>query len=314
MVETFYNLGRIFCPPSVNKADTAITAIRCSRHKSRNFPLIALLTDMHAKPYKKVILSLRKHQPKLICIAGDIMYGNHPEDDTSPLDTQDNVLPFLRACADIAPTFLSLGNHEWMLDSSDLKRISETGITILDNDIITIDTLRSDTNIHRSSDDTAMSAGKLVIAGLTSAYVSDYRSFKASLPEAQKTMRYPKMDLLAGIDGIRIAADHRPDTQWLKQFSAIPGYHILLCHHPEYIDLIPKDVELVLSGHAHGGQCRLFGHGLFAPGQGFFPRYSSGIYNGRLIVSRGLSNTVKVPRLFNPTQIIYLVQGTDSVS
>ena len=44
----------------------------------------------------------------------------------SPLQTQANVLPFLTACACLAPTFLSLGNHEWMLDQEDLDMIRST--------------------------------------------------------------------------------------------------------------------------------------------------------------------------------------------
>ena len=64
--------------------------------------------------------------------------------------------------------------------------------------------------------------------------------------------------------------------------------------------------DLILSGHAHGGQIRLFGRGLFAPGQGIFPKYTSGIH-GSMIISRGLSNTGgMIPRLFNRREIVYI--------
>jgi len=69
----------------------------------------------------------------LICLAGDFIYGSHPVDDRSPLETQENVLPFFRACASLAPTFMSLGNHEQMLDAVDLERIRSTGVVVLDN-------------------------------------------------------------------------------------------------------------------------------------------------------------------------------------
>ena len=46
--------------------------------------------------------------------------------------------------------------------------------------------------------------------------------------------------------------------------------------------------------------------GLFAPGQGLFPRWTRGIYDNRLIVTAGLSNTAKIPRFFNPREIVYL--------
>ena len=97
-------------------------------------PRLALLADLHGRDPAPVIASLRRHAPSLIAIAGDILYGSHPEDDKSPLDTQTNVLPFLESCAAIAPSFLSLGNHEWMLDDADLAAISSTGVIVLDND------------------------------------------------------------------------------------------------------------------------------------------------------------------------------------
>ena len=80
-----------------------------------------------------MIASLRFRRPDLICITGDVLYGSRPDGDVSPLQTQANVLPFLTACASIAPTFLSLGNHEWMLDQEDLDMIRSTGMTVLDN-------------------------------------------------------------------------------------------------------------------------------------------------------------------------------------
>ena len=86
------------------------------------------------------------------------------------------------------------------------------------------------------------------------------------------------------------------------------GYKILLSHHPEYYEPYIKElpIDLVLSGHAHGGQCRIFGQGLIAPGQGFFPKYTSGIYDERLIVSRGIGNQFIVPRVNNPREIIVI--------
>lgn len=113
-----------------------------------------------------------------------------------------------------------------------------------------------------------------------------------------------------GITQNNLKETPEPNVRWLDEFSRIRGYKILLCHHPEYYDRYIKKlpIDLVLSGHAHGGQIRLFGHGLFAPGQGVFPKYTSGIYDNRLVVSRGLANTAKVvPRLWNETELVYIV-------
>ena len=100
-----------------------------------------------------------------------------------------------------------------------------------------------------------------------------------------------------------------PNLEWLKFFAALNGYKLLLNHHPEYYpDYIKElDIDLTLSGHAHGGQIRILGQGLIAPGQGFFPKYTSGMYDGRLIVSRGLANNAPpIPRLFNRKELIFI--------
>ncbi len=99
-----------------------------------------------------------------------------------------------------------------------------------------------------------------------------------------------------------------PDLGFLKRFSAADGYKILLSHHPEYYPEYIKQtsVQLTLSGHAHGGQWRFFGRGAFAPGQGIFPKYTSGMYDGRLIVSRGLGDSHSMFRINNPYEFIVI--------
>jgi hypothetical protein len=70
-----------------------------------------------------------------------------------------------------------------------------------------------------------------------------------------------------------------------------------------------RKIDLTVSGHAHGGQWSLFGRGLFAPDQGLFPKYTRGVHEGRLVVSRGLSNSIRLPRIFTPTELLYLTVG-----
>ena len=107
----------------------------------------------------------------------------------------------------------------------------------------------------------------------------------------------------------------RMDAQFLTSMEKQPGFKLLMCHHPEvYADLIqPHDIDLTLSGHAHGGQVRLFGHGLYAPNQGILPKLTSGWYDGgRLLVSRGMVNSTRAPRLWNPCELIILhLKGMD---
>lgn len=96
-------------------------------------------------------------------------------------------------------------------------------------------------------------------------------------------------------------------------------FAVLLAHRPEKIRLyLEESFDLVLSGHAHGGQWRLPGlvNGLYAPGQGFFPAYAGGCYRFgevSLVVSRGLAReSTRLPRLFNRPEVtlVDLLPGT----
>ena len=252
-------------------------------------PHLTLLSDLHNRDYRPAVKSLQKREPALICITGDLIYGGIPEDDESPLHTQPNALALLRACAAIAPTYVSLGNHEWMLDEEDLREMASTGATVLDNAWVEHD--------------------GLVIGGLTSGHVMRHRRRLSNLTDEERgARRYPNEERIAGIfkSPAEMLLERVPDDDWLMSFAAAPGYHILLSHHPEYRRLVPKEVELMLSGHAHGGQWRIFGHGVFAPGQGIWPKLTKGVYDDRLVVSAGLSNTAPVPRFFNPTEVVYI--------
>lgn len=87
------------------------------------------------------------------------------------------------------------------------------------------------------------------------------------------------------------------------------AFKILLSHRPEkLVDYKAAKVDLVFSGHAHGGQFRIpFVGGLLAPNQGFFPKYTSGIYkdeNTSMIVSRGLGNSIFPFRINNSPELV----------
>lgn len=88
-------------------------------------------------------------------------------------------------------------------------------------------------------------------------------------------------------------------------------FTILLAHRPEEMDRYRRfPFDLVVSGHAHGGQWRLPGllNGLYAPGQGLFPAHAGGLYDlgeTALLVSRGLAReSTRVPRLFNRPELV----------
>lgn len=88
-------------------------------------------------------------------------------------------------------------------------------------------------------------------------------------------------------------------------------YTILLSHRPEYAETYMRyNFDLVLSGHAHGGQWRIprILNGLYAPNQGLFPKYAGGLYEfeqGTMIVSRGLAReSTLAPRIFNRPELV----------
>lgn len=97
--------------------------------------------------------------------------------------------------------------------------------------------------------------------------------------------------------------------QMTKELNVEQQLVILLAHEPQYIGYYSSTkVDLVLTGHAHGGQFRIpFIGGLVAPDQGFFPYYTEGVHTeGRttMVISRGLGNSIIPFRLFNRPEIV----------
>lgn len=96
------------------------------------------------------------------------------------------------------------------------------------------------------------------------------------------------------------------------------SFTLLLPHRPELFEIyVNNEVDLVLSGHAHGGQFRLpFVGGLVAPNQGLFPKYDAGLYteeNTNMIVSRGIGNSI-LPFRFNNRPEVILIELQSEVS
>lgn len=109
-----------------------------------------------------------------------------------------------------------------------------------------------------------------------------------------------------GVDNkIRLMSDA------LSALSSGGGFDLVLSHRPElFAAYAGTGADLVLSGHAHGGQVRLpLIGGLIAPGQGLFPEYDSGLYRlgeTSMIVSRGIGNSVIPLRINNRPEIVII--------
>lgn len=119
---------------------------------------------------------------------------------------------------------------------------------------------------------------------------------------------------LAGIDDPSFASGYwgirySNLSNHIKELFEEKNFKILLSHRPELFSVYADaDVDLVFSGHAHGGQFRLpFIGGFIAPHQGFFPKYDSGLYEEEgthMLVSRGIGNSIFPFRFNNRPEVI----------
>jgi predicted MPP superfamily phosphohydrolase len=176
---------------------------------------------------------------------------------------------FISGAMKIAPVYYVSGNHEaW---SGDYKNISQK--------------LRS-LGVHILDDTKATlfkGKGKIEILGL-----SDPDFLTSSYMEGTNSSKL---------------------KEHLEVLSDDSVFRILLCHRPELFDIyVNENIDLIFSGHAHGGQFRIpFVGALVAPDQGLFPKYTSGAYTqnqSTMIVSRGLGNSIIPIRIFNRPEIV----------
>lgn len=176
---------------------------------------------------------------------------------------------FVRGAVKIAPVYFVTGNHEnWSGKAEEVKRfLAESKVTILDDRCETLTRGNASITLAGVSDETCQSA---------------------------ENRRDGKDALLPALG---------------RLLEGREGFTILLAHHPERLATYAKGgVDLVFCGHAHGGQFRLPGiGGLYAPGQGVFPKYTAGMYTmdaTTIIVSRGLGNSLFPLRLHNFPEIV----------
>ena len=128
------------------------------------------------------------------------------------------------------------------------------------------------------------------------------------------TVRGQRIALCGIPDPYEMVFSGAPDTEeQLRQAMEnvdSADFTVLLAHRPELLAKYAQfPFDLVVSGHAHGGQVRIPGvlNGLYAPNQGWFPKLAGGAYTQdgtTLIVSRGLAVRTRLPRIFNRPEVV----------
>ena len=180
-------------------------------------------------------------------------------------------LKFVREAVKIAPCYYVTGNHEARVNEyGELKAGMETAGVTVLEDVRT---------------EISMEGATITLIGVNDpSYQTDY------LFGDSETVLNTKLEKLHTENG---------------------EFTVLLSHRPELFDTYADHgLDLVLSGHAHGGQFRLpFFGGLVAPNQGFFPEYDAGIYtegNTNMLVSRGIGNSILPFRINNRPEVILI--------
>ena len=108
-----------------------------------------------------------------------------------------------------------------------------------------------------------------------------------------------------GMGGNRLFSKWIEETKFNREY-----YTVLLCHYPQFNKVFyEQEIDLVLTGHTHGGQIRLpLVGGLYAPGQGLFPKYYGGKYElsdvTTMIINRGIGNSAFPFRINNPPEVV----------
>lgn len=243
--------------------------------KSFNNFKIVQLSDIHNEYYgyklDNLISKVKKEKPDIIVLTGDLV-------DAQKYNTE-HTLSFIDSIREVAPIYFVYGNHDIAINGDSnyerlVEKIKEKGVKFLN--------IESDLLVKGND-----SINILGIQDPSSLYYlekfSDYLSYE---------------------DKMRAMLDEVTTNKINKD-----GFSLLLSHRPEYFNIYKEyDLDLVLTGHAHGGQFRIpFIGGIYAPGQGFFPKYTAGLHEEnetKMIISRGLGNSRFPVRVLNTPEIV----------
>ncbi len=221
-----------------------------------------------------------------------------------------------------------LHNEEFGAENKKLLKLieeAEADIIVLTGDLI--DSRRTDIETAlRFAEKAAAIAPTYYVTGNHESRIADFGVLKAGLEKANVTVlqnesvqleRNGAQITLLGLDDPGFGDEYYfTDSEIiegvLSGIEKSENYTVMLAHRPHLLSAYSDfGADLVLSGHAHGGQFILpYYGGVIAPGQGFFPKYYRGIYellDTKMVVSRGLGNSV-VPIRFNNRPELVVVE------
>ncbi len=212
-------------------------------------------------------------------------------------------IDFMKNLRTIAPTFFSYGNHELAFSQDIIRALREklenTGVVVLDGtshiENVKIRKLPDDKlrDESRRNDDTASRNVEVLLTAFPERLLM--------VEGRNRTKKNSDVDQDVLKSAVEEIKQKRSESQC--------DISILLAHEPQFIEEYSSaSYDYIFSGHAHGGQIRLpILGGLFSPGQGILPKYTSGVHNagnGKMIISRGLGNSSFPIRVFNRPEII----------
>ena len=217
-----------------------------------------------------------------------------------------------------------LHNHPWGRRLIDRLRAEQPDLIAVTGDLV--DSSHTDTETAMEFIREAVKIAPVYyVTGNHEAWLDDYGSLEAQLRGAGVHMMDDRTEWLErGGARICIAGVQDPDfvegdffegvqaavvQKKLEPLADVEEYCIVLCHRPErFEEYVQAGADLALTGHAHGGQVRIpFVGGLIAPNQGFFPKYTEGVYHENqtdMVVSRGLGNSVIPVRINNTPELV----------
>lgn len=215
------------------------------------------------------------------------------------------------------PKFYVTGNHEfWSSKINDYKKIVKNyNIVVLDKKSPSFFITVNNKNILISGlddpyvikyDDTGRYIKKEYPADWQNQWVDEYLKDFTSIKKVTENINniedYKKIDWLNNIIHTNI-----------NEKEIENSYKMLLSHRPEFAEIYKNlPYDYILSGHTHGGQVAIpfILNGIYAPNQGFFPKYAGGSYNiaenKYMIVSRGISFNKRLLRIFNRPELVWL--------